>query len=183
MALETELVSLNQRPVHLLVRTEDPEGHGGLWRPHENHPEVCFYDGRWGLRAAVILVIVPPWDLKGAFLIPYEMSWVLSSSPMGTHGCSHPLWELKSAIFIPRGTSSPMGLHRCSLYRPSPHSTSWYSYTPPWNITGYPCGPVVQVTTGVSSSWGYRALSVVSTWTFLTSLGAMLLGCRFKRPT
>lgn len=155
---------------------------------------VCLYDGRWGLRAAVILVIIPPWDLKGAFLIPYEMSWVLSSSPMGTHGCSHLLWDLKgallippwhfkSAIFIPHGTSSPMGLHRCSLYCPSPHSTSWYSYTPPWNITDYPCGPVVQVTTGVSSSWGYRALSVVSTWTFLTSLGAMLLVCRFKRQT
>lgn len=75
-----------------------------------------------------------------------------------------PLWDLKSILFIPHGTShillySSMEHHRCSY------------------------GPVVQVTTGVSSSWGYRALSVVLTWTFLTSQGAMLLECRFKQQT
>lgn len=136
---------------------------------------VCLCGGRWGLRAAVI----PPWDLKSALLIP---PWELKDALL------IPPWHLKNAVFTLHGTSwvfsSPMGLHRCSLYRPpNPTVPSGYFYTPPQNITGYPCGPVVQVTTGVSSSWGYRALSVVSTWTFLTFRGAMLLVYRFKRQT
>lgn len=148
--------------------------------------KVCLCGGRWGLRAAVI----PPWDFKSAlFIPPRELKDALLIPLMASQECClHPPWDLKSAIFTLHGTSwvfsSPMGLHRCSLYCP-PHPTepSGYFNTPPQNIMGYSCGPVVQVTTGVSSSWGYRALSVVSTWTFLTSRGAMLLVYRFKRQT
>lgn len=147
---------------------------------------VCLCGGRWDLRAAVIppwdpksALFIPPWELKDALLIPpwhlksavfilHGTSRVLPLSPTGPHGCSHPPWGFTGAPF----TASP-----------HPTVPSGYSYTPPRNITGYPCGPVVQVTTGVSSSWGYRALSVVSTWTFLTSRGAMLLVCRFKLQT